>query len=372
HGEGADPVGVRPHRRAAPPYASGLQAVGVVVLREVRGGGGRQVDRAGLLKSGQHAQLDLVHEVRSGGEELDRLLLALTQPRLPLREPRTRLLHHIQDSGHLHQITKPIDTPTEHDVNLSLTERRRHLVLRHLHPRPRTNPLSPHLHITLTPHLKTHAGIELQSPTPRRRLRIPVQHPDLLPDLIDEDRRRTTLRQHPSQLPKRLRHQPRLQPNVRIPHLTLDLSPRHQRSHRIHHHHINRARPHQQLHDLKRLLTRIRLRHQQVLNVHTQRSRIHRIQRMLSINERSHTPNTLRLSHDMQSQRRLTPRLRPIHLNDPTPRHTTNPKRQIHRQRPRTDHTRPHELRRPRPQTHDRALTELPLDLRDSRVYGPR
>src|SRR5690606_22644670 len=95
-------------------------------------------------------------------------------------------------------------------------------------------------------------------------------------------------------------------------------------------------------------------------------------QSMLSINERSHTTNTLRLSHDMQSQSRLTPRLRPIHLNDPTPRHTTNPKRQINRQRPRTDHTRPHELRRPRPQTHDRALTELPLDLRDSRVYGPR
>src|SRR5690606_40382585 len=101
--------------------------------------------------------------------------------------------------------------------------------------------------------------------------------------------------------------------------------PRRQRRHTIHHHHIHRPRPHQQLHDLQRLLPRIRLRHQQLVRVHPQRPRVRRIQRMLRIHERRHPTRTLRLRHDMQRQRRLPPRLRPVHRHHPPPPHPPPP-----------------------------------------------
>src|SRR5690606_4838742 len=56
------------------------------------------------------------------------------------------------------------------------------------------------------------------------------------------------------------------------------------------------------------------------------------------------------------------------HLNHPTPRHPTNPQRQINRQRTRRDHPRPQHPNRLSPQPHDRTLTKLPLNSRNRRA----
>src|SRR5690606_40615855 len=104
------------------------------------------------------ALLDRVYEVGSGAQELHSLLLPLTQPHLAVTEPTTRLLHHLQVRSHLHQVPQLVDATTEQDVHLSLTERRRHLVLRHLHPRTRTVTASALLPDPLTPGHPSYAG----------------------------------------------------------------------------------------------------------------------------------------------------------------------------------------------------------------------
>src|SRR5690554_5961169 len=154
----------------------------------------------------QHQRADLLRHLSISAHELRRALLTLTQTHLTEREPRTRLSHHPQITSHLHPIPLRIDTPPEDDSHLRLPGTRRHLVLRSPLPHPVTHPLRAHLHITLTPDLHPHAGVELHRPPARRRLRVAVKHFDLLPDLVDEQRRGTRLTQSARQLPQSLTH----------------------------------------------------------------------------------------------------------------------------------------------------------------------
>src|SRR5690606_31309624 len=75
-------------------------------------------------------ELRILLEVRLG------VLAALTQPDVPVAEPGARLLDHIRLDAEVDQQTRVADPLVEHDVELGLPERRRDLVLHHLHPRP--------------------------------------------------------------------------------------------------------------------------------------------------------------------------------------------------------------------------------------------
>ena len=67
------------------------------------------------------------------------------------------------------------------------------------------------------------------------------------------------------ELAQRLRHQARLQADVRVAHLALDLGLRHQGRHRVDRDDVDGAGAHEQLGDLERLLTGVGLGDQQVV-----------------------------------------------------------------------------------------------------------
>ena len=183
-----------------------------------------------------------------------------------------------------------------------------------------------------------------------------------------KDQARPRLRNRPRQLAQRLRHQPRLQPHVRIAHLAIKLRLRNQRRHRVHHQHIDRTRPHQRLDNLQRLLAIVRLRDQQIVDVHAQLPRIQRIERMLGIHKRRQPARLLRLGDDLQRNRRLARRLRPKDLNHPPPRNPAHTQRRIKRDRPRrNDRNRHNRLFAAQP--HDRAFAKLLFDLRERQLY---
>ena len=75
----------------------------------------------------------------------------------------------------------------------------------------------------------------------------------------------------PEQLAHGLGHQARLQADVRVAHLPLDLGPGHQRRHRVDHDDVEGRGAHQHVGDLERLLAGVRLGHQQLVDVHAQR-----------------------------------------------------------------------------------------------------
>ena len=106
---------------------------------------------------------------------------------------------------------------------------------------------------------------------------------------------------------------------MRIAHFTFQLSPRDKSGHRINHQNINRARTHQCIGDLERLLARIGLGNQEIININAQLFGIGRIQRMLGINNRTGAPGLLRFSNNMQSQCGFTGTFRPVNFcNTPT------------------------------------------------------
>src|SRR6185369_13338101 len=117
-------------------------------------------------------------------------------------------------------------------------ERRRDLVLHDLHANVRADHVFLFLHRTDTTDVETHRRVELERLTTRGGFRIAEHDTDLLTQLIDEDHRRLGASDRTGELPQRLAHEPRLKPNVRIPHVTLDLGLWHERRYRVNHHDI--------------------------------------------------------------------------------------------------------------------------------------
>ena len=70
----------------------------------------------------------------------------------------------------------------------------------------------------------------------------------------------------------------------------------------------------------------IRLRHEQVLEVHAKLLRVLRVERVLRIDERRHAARLLRLGNHLQRQRGLARRLRPVDFDDAAARHAADPK----------------------------------------------
>ena len=72
----------------------------------------------------------------------------------------------------------------------------------------------------------------------------------------------------PGELAHRLGHEPGLQADVAVPHLSVDLRLRDEGRDRVDHDDIDRAAAHEDLDDLERLLAGVRLRDEQLLGVH--------------------------------------------------------------------------------------------------------
>ena len=125
---------------------------------------------------------------------------------------------------------------------------------------------------------------------------------DFHADLVDENHDGVRPLDVAGQLAQRLRHEARLQAHVLIAHFALDFRLRRERRDRIDHDHIDRAGAHQHVGDLQRLLAGIRLRDQQVVDLDAELLRIHRIERMLGIDERRRAAVALRRGDDGKRQ----------------------------------------------------------------------
>ena len=79
-----------------------------------------------------------------------------------------------------------------------------------------------------------------------------------------------------------------------VAHVAFELGARHQRRHRVDRDHVERAAADQRLGDLQRLLARVRLRDEQVVDVDADVARVDRIERVLGVDQRRHAARALR------------------------------------------------------------------------------
>ena len=120
-----------------------------------------------------------------------------------------------------------------------------------------------------------------------------------------------------------------LQAHMAVAHLALDLGAGHHGGNRVHNDGINGTGAHQRLADLHGLLTGIGLADQQVVDVHTKRLGIHRVQRVLHIDEGNIAALLLGFGQNVQGQCGLTTGFGAVHLNDAAPGHAAHAQCQI-------------------------------------------
>ena len=135
------------------------------------------------------------------------------------------------------------------------------------------------------PDVQPHAGVELQRPPPGVVSGEPNITPIFSLQLVDEDRRRPRPAERPRELPQGLAHQPGLKPHVRVSHLTLDLSPRHQGGDGVDDDDVEGAAPDEGVGDLQGLLAVVGLGEVQVLEVHADGLGVGRVEGVLGVDE---------------------------------------------------------------------------------------
>ena len=148
---------------------------------------------------------------------------------------------------------------------------------------------------------------------------------------------------------------------MRIADFAFDFRFRRQRRDGVDDDNVNRARARQRVTDFQRLFTGIRLRTQQVVDIHAQFARIDRVQRVFGIDERTGFTFTLRCGDNLQRQGGFTGRFRPVDLDDTAHWQTAGAERNIQRKRAGGDGFYVH--RTVFTQAHDGAFTELLFDL---------
>src|SRR5439155_1271338 len=99
------------------------------------------------------------------------------------------------------------------------------------------------------------------------RLGIAEHDADLLAKLVDEDETAFRFRDRAGELPQRLRHEPRLQPHLRVAHFAFDFRLRHERRDRVDDDDVDAVRSNEHLDDLERLLAVVRLRDEEAIEI---------------------------------------------------------------------------------------------------------
>ena len=158
----------------------------------------------------------------------------------------------------------------------------------------------------------------------------------------------------------------RLQADVAVAHLALDLGLRRQGRDRVDRDDVERAGAHEQLGDLERLLAGVGLRDEQVVDVDADLARVLRVHRVLGVDEGADAAAALGLGDHVVDERRLARALRPEDLDDAAARQPADAEGDVEHERPRRDRADLHlglvaHL-------HDRALSELSLDLPEGDV----
>src|SRR5271165_1060159 len=286
----------------APP-ACGL---GVLLLGDripdaavVRGAG------LGFLHERPDLVLELFGQLRMLLEIGFGVLAALADARLAIGIPRARLADDVLLQADVDERTGAADAFAVRDVELSDFERRRDLVLDHFDARARADDVSADFDGLQLADVQTHRRVELERAAAAGGFRVAEHDADLLTDLVDEHHRRLGLADRRGELAQSLRHESRLQADVRIAHVAFDLRFGDQRGDGVDHDDVDRVGTHEHLGDVKRLLARIRLRDKQIVQLHSEVAGIRRIERMLDVDEGGDASALLRLSYAVQGQGRL-------------------------------------------------------------------
>ena len=189
----------------------------------------------------------------------------------------------------------------------------------------------------------------------------PVHDTDFFPQLVDEDGDGAGLRERARQLAQRLGHEPRLETDVGIAHLALDLGPRRQRRHRVDDQDVERTGADQHVGDLECLLTGVRLRDEEVVDVDPDGPGVDRVHGVLGVDVGADAAVALRLGDRVHGQRGLPRRLGTVDLHDAPPGQAADAQRQVQGEGAGGNRLDVH------PDVvahaHDRALAELLLDL---------
>src|SRR6266481_2118147 len=154
-----------------------------------------------------------------------------------------------------------------------------------------------------------------------------------------------------------------------VAHLALELSTRNEGSHRIDYQDVYRTGADERVGDLERLLARIGLGDQQIVDIDPELAGIARVERMLGVDEGAGPTAALRLRNHVQREGRLTGALRPVDLDDTAARQSADAKRDVETQRAGRNHF---DVRRglARSELHNRTLAESTFDLAERRVQS--
>src|SRR3546814_1752332 len=109
-----------------------------------------------------------------------------------------------------------------------------------------------------------------------------------------------------------------------VTHLAFDRGARDQGGDRIDEQDIDRVGAHQGIDDLERLLPRVGLRDDEVIDIDAELLGIDRIEGMLGIHESRGAALLLSFSHRVQCERRLARAFRPVDLDDAAARETAD------------------------------------------------
>src|SRR5512133_1864780 len=325
--------------------------------------GRQQPRRDHLVRAGVGLDLrqDLLGHVRVLAQERGCVLAALAEPLVTEAEVRARLRHDLPLEPRVEHGAFPGDTRAVDDVELGLLERRRNLVLDHLDANPVAVRLDALLERLDPADVETDRRIELQGAAARCGLRRSEHDPNLLAQLVREDADRVGAVERAGELAQRLRHQPGLEADMAVAHLALDLGLRGQRRDRVDGDDVEGAGADQQLSDLERLLARVRLGDEQVVDVHPDVLRIGGVHRVLGVDERADAAAPLRLGYDVVDEGRLARGLGAEDLDDSAAWQAADSPSEVERERPGRDRADRH--RCGVVHLHHGALAESTLDL---------
>jgi hypothetical protein len=155
--------------------------------------------------------------------------------------------------------------------------------------------------------------------------------------------------------------------SLAVAHFTFDFLLGHQRRHRVDDHQVHRTGPHQDLHDLERLLSGVRLGHQQVVDIHTQLLGVLDIEGVLRVHVGRHPAGALDIGREVKSESGLAGRLRPVDFGDPAPGNAPDADGRVQVDGSGGNGLDPLSLAL-RPHPHDRTLAQLLLDLGDGQI----
>ena len=131
------------------------------------------------------------------------------------------------------------------------------------------------------------------------------------------------------ELAQRLAHEARLQADVAVAHVALDLGLGHERRDRVDDDDVDRAGAHEHVGDLERLLAVVGLADEQLVGLDAELARVGGVERVLGVDERRDAARLLGLGDGVEGERGLAARLRAVDLDDAAARVAADAERDV-------------------------------------------